>query len=330
MADWVLLPENRAAYAAAVRVADCLAAGDPRPLHNPLFLHGAPGTGKSQLVQYLIGDLTRRRPDALVTYLAAREFVEVAPTEKITDEPPSARESAHRADLVILEDLQHLPASAAERVTALLDRCLARGRQVVTTATEGPGRLTQLPARLTSRLAAGLVVGLWPLNAASRRAYFQDRLTRFNLRFDSAVLDWLAQHCQGSVRHLEGALARLKALTQLHGQPPTLDAVVANFQEEARARRLTVDRIARQVGTYFQVETRCLKSRRRTRDALLPRQVGMYLARRLTALSLDQIGEFFGGRDHSTVLHACRKVEDALAHDVALSCVVRQLLAEVA
>jgi chromosomal replication initiator protein len=144
------------------------------------------------------------------------------------------------------------------------------------------------------------------------------------------VLDWLADHVAGSVRQLEGAWARLEALVKLHGAAPTVEEVTEHFRTEAEARRPTMERIAQRVSGYFQVEPRHLRSRRRSRDALVPRQVSMYLARQLTGLSLQQIGAFFGGRDHTTVLHACRKVEQALVHDVALSGAVRQLHADLA
>jgi chromosomal replication initiator protein len=123
-------------------------------------------------------------------------------------------------------------------------------------------------------------------------------------------------------------MKRLEALARLHGQAPDLAAVAETFRDDADAARPSVERIIERVGRYFRVEPGQLCSRQRGRNALLPRQVGMYLARALTPLSLGQIGAHFGGRDHSTVLHACRKVEQALARDTALSGAVRQLHAD--
>ncbi len=126
---------------------------------------------------------------------------------------------------------------------------------------------------------------------------------------------------------LEGALGRLETLRKVHPEL-TVPVVAEHLQTEAQAHRPTMQRIAQCVCAYFQVEARQLQSRDRSRDALLPRQIGMYLARRLTDLSLEQIGEYFGGRDHSTVLHACRKVEQALGQDGAVSGAVRRLHAD--
>jgi len=240
---------------------------------------------------------------------------------------------ARDSDLLIIEDLQHLPARSAEALARTLDVLRARGRQVVCTASAGPQQLAHRgeppPARLTSRLAAGLVVGLEPLPAAGRLAVLEDKAKRKRLPVGREVLAWLAERLGGG-RELEGALNRLEALTRLHGRPPDVPAVAAQFGERDAAGPVTVERIAQRVGGYFRVKPEQLQSRRRYRGVLVPRQVGMYLARQLTELSLGQIGAYFGGRDHSTVLHACRKVEAALARDVTLSGAVRQLHADLA
>jgi len=229
--------------------------------------------------------------------------------------------------LVIVEDLQHLSGRVIEPLVRLIDRCQSRQRQLVVTATIGPAELTDLPGRLTSRLASGLVVGLVPLSPASRLTFLADRARRHNLRTSDGVLEWLAENLPGSGRVLEGALGRLETLTRVNPEL-TVSVVSETFQTEARAHRPTMERIAQCVSAYFQVETRQLQSRDRSRDALLPRQIGMYLARQLTGLSLEKIGDYFGGRDHSTVLHACRKVEQALDQDGAVSGAVRRLHAD--
>ncbi len=328
---WVLLPENRAAYAAVQAVAERVAGAMPRRAQHLLFLHGPPGCGKSHLVSGLVAEVTRKAAGSVVAVLPAQSFFQPERAGSDNDgagEAPAA--AARRADLVVVEDVQHLPVRAAESVAALVDHCVARGRQFVATATEGPGRLTHLPARLTSRLAAGLVIGILPLTPAGRAAFLGQCLARRGLTAPSDVVAWLVRHGSGSARQLEGAVARVETVARLRGRPPSLEDLVDIFREESAGRDLTVERIARHVGSYFQVALGSLKSRRRSRDALLPRQVGMYLARRLTGLSLGQIGAYFGGRDHTTVLHACRKVEEALNQDAGLNGVVRQLMAEVA
>jgi chromosomal replication initiator protein len=325
-ATWLPLPENQAARLAIESVAGCVRERGLGRTINPLFLYGAAGTGKSHLVSALLADVTRQAPDLQVNLLAAGDFASLLLPEADRDELKAARQ----ADLLVIEDVQHLPARVEEAFIHLIDRGLARGQQLVFTASAGPAQLTHLPARLTSRLSSGLVVGLETLSPNSRRVFLQERIKRRGLEVGEDVPRWLAQHLAGSTRQLEGAVERLASLARIHKQPLTIELLVEHFDVEASAHRPTVERIAQRVSRYFQVEPRQLQARSRSRRALLPRQVGMYLARQLTELSLQQIGAYFGGRDHSTVLHACRKVEKALVHDVRLCGAVRQLHADLA
>jgi chromosomal replication initiator protein len=228
-----------------------------------------------------------------------------------------------------LEDLQHLPARAVEPLVQLLDDLQARSLPVVCTGLMGPQSLScrgeRFPARLTSRLASGLVVGLEALGPASRLALLQDKAQRKQLAVCREVLAWLADHVNGGGRELEGALARLETLSRMQARPLDVPTVVTHFAEQARETQVTVERIVRQVSGFYRVDAEQLQSRLRSRKVLLPRQVGMYLARQLTELSLHEIGSYFGGRDHSTVLHACRKVEEDLQRDPLLSGAVHQL-----
>lgn len=332
-ANWVALAENESARLAVERVADCVCGRGPRRTINPLFLYGPPGAGKSHLVSALLADVAQRSPDLQTALLSAGDFEALLFAEGEREELKAAR----KADLLVIEDVQHLPARVEESFVHVLDRGLSRGQQLVCTAAAGPAQLEHLPIRLTSRMGSGLVVGLSVLSPDSRRVFLHDRIGRRGLYVAADVLAWLAENLTGSPRQLEGAVARLAELARLDIAPDlpgvgrlSVETLAEHFGVESSANRATVERIAQRVGRYFQVEPRQLQARSRTRGVLLPRQVGMYLARQLTELSLQQIGAYFGGRDHSTVLHACRKVEKALAHDVRLSGAVRQLHADLA
>ncbi len=323
-AGWVRLPENATASAAAWRAARAVATGPVPTALNPLFLHGPAGSGKSHLAAALVRRATHYRSDLVATAVAADAFSATADEESV-----DALREAHQADLIVLEDLQRLLSRSAAAAADLVDHARARGRLVVLTANAGPAQLGQLSTRLTSRCASGLVVGLHPLAPPSRLAFLQDRARRRRLDQPEALV-WLADRLGGSARELEGAVVRLDALARLLGHPPGLDDLEEHFRPEADARRATVEGIVHRVGRYFSVTPRDLRAPGRARQAVLPRQVGMYLARRLTALSLQQIGAYFGGRDHTTVLHACRKVEQALTTDAVLEGAVRRLHAELA
>jgi chromosomal replication initiator protein len=320
---FVSTPENRAALLAVQQLADAFCANRLQRLPSPLFLYGPAGTGKTHLVSALVEEVSRRSADAVITLLPAAEWQAASPEE-----------IACRSDLLIVEDLQHLGAGrteflpSAEAFIQVVDDLQTRQRPMVFTANAGPGQLGHLSARLSSRLAAGLVVGLEPLRASSRLALLLDKAQRRQLAVPRDVLAWLADHLTGSGREIDGALAQLDTLARLRDQPLDVDTVVAAFRDQVEATRPTVERIAQRVGRYFRVETRQLQSPQRYQSVVLPRQVGMYLARQLTDLSLEQIGAYFGGRDHSTVLHACRKIAQALDRDAGLSGAIRQLHAD--
>ena len=255
-------------------------------------------------------------------------------TNEAAPVPSSLVEEARECDLLILEDLQHLPLPASETMVRIIDHRQAHQLPMVFTATMGPRHLAhrgvRFPARLTSRLAAGLVVGLEPLKIASRQRFLDELAQRTQLALPREIVHWLARNLTGGGRQLEGAVTQLETLNKVGRRPLDLKNVTAHFSVQVDAIRPSVERITTRVGGYFQIEPRQLQSRRRHHNVVLPRQISMYLARQLTALSLEQIGAYFGGRDHTTVLHACRKVEQAMKKDAVLSGAVRQIHAELA
>jgi chromosomal replication initiator protein len=327
LSQFVLLPENRRAWLAVRQLADALQGTSPYP-PQPLFLFGPVGSGKTHLVQGLVQELTSGS-SVTVALVDARDL---APRREDENTDAASRSEFEAVDLLIIEDMQFLPTSAVELLVQILDARQAECRPTVLTARGGPQRLAhggeRFPVRLTSRLAAGLVVGLEPLQASSRLLFLRELARRRQLAVAAEVLSWLAENLTGGGRQLEGALYQLATLARGRRTPWTVEEVAAYFQPQLR--RTTVEGIVQRVGGRFCVEPRLLQSPRRHRNILVPRQVGMYLARKLTGLTLGQIGAYFGGRDHTTVLHACRRIERAMETDPALRGTVRQIHAELA
>ena len=302
---FVPLPENRSALLAVRR----LAAASRCPFH-PLLLHGPPGCGKSHLAAAL-------HEHAAATASACR----LNAGDWLTEDTTDLRSCA----VLILEDVQHLPERVTDDLTVLLDYRAARRQATLVTASHGPAEMTALPARLANRLTGGLIVGLELLGRASRRHLLEVVAKQRRLTLRDDVRNWLAEQTPGSGRQLLAALNQLAAL----GNGVPLETVVAAFRTEGKASRPTLERITQQVSKLFRVKPQQVRGRDRTPHLLWPRQVSMYLARQLTGLTLAQIGQYFE-RDHSTVRHACQKVEVALTRNTELPGVLRQLQAELA
>jgi len=321
-----VLPENRSAVEAAAALGQALAKGR-RPPANPLMLHGAAGVGKSHLAATLIKQLSESAAVITSRVVAVGDLAREADmgAQAFTD-----RELAD-CDLLVLEDVQLLPPRHAGAVTALLDKRLSRRKATVATASVGPAKLKQFPRKLTSRLAGGLVVHLEPLSPPSRRNFLETAAHDRNLRLTPGALDWLAaQTTGGGIRQLLGLLGNIAASAMQF--PPPLDRAAAQTiltgAGHPAPSQSDVARIVRQVAAAYGVTRKELLGPSRLRRVLVPRQVAMYLARELSGLSLPRLGSAFGGRDHTTVLHACRKVEAEAETDAILAGMVKQLRAE--
>jgi chromosomal replication initiator protein len=330
---FLLLPENQSAHAAICHLADRVGSGWCARASNSLYLHGPAGCGKSSLVSVLVAEVTRRWSTLSVQVLDSGDLALCRSPSSADDDRDSLR-AVRSVDVLAIEDVQHLDlrsrngqSGPADALAALIDYRVARSLATIVTGNVGPGQLHGLPTRTASRLAAGLVVAIPPLGTSSRLRFLEAKAQRRQLAVHPDVLGWLAERLTGSGRQLNGAIAKLDTLARLN---PRLDlaSVAEYFGEQVKAGRPTVERITRRVGAFFRVEPKQLQSRQRYATIMLPRQLSMYLARQLTELSLGQIGQYFGGRDHTTVLHACRKVERALTTDALLSGTLRQLEAD--
>ncbi len=319
--DFLTLPENRVAVRAARALCRSVRNGK-RPAVNPLVLHGLPGTGKSRLVAALVHELTMAPEGITLRAVSAGDLARSA-DEHLTDR------ELFDCDVLALEDIQHLSERSSDAVCDLIDRRTARRRATVVTASAGPAALTHLPRRLTSRLAAGLVIPLNPLSAPSRRAILAQTATARGVRLDTDALDVLAsQVTGGGVRATLGLLQNLAQIADACPGPlgrTEVEQVLTNAGQPTSS-GCDVSVILKRVAAAFGVTEKELLGTSRLRGVLRPRQVAMYLVRELTGLSLPRIGVAFD-RDHTTVLHACRKVAGELEDDATLAKQVSDLRA---
>jgi chromosomal replication initiator protein len=314
---FVQLPENRSAYHAVVQ----LVSADEAPC---LFLHGPPGSGKSHLVRALVEQVTQLAPAKTAQVLAAAEV------GRTLMQPPLERRPVIRdaigVDLLVLEDIQHLPVRAGNEVAHILDRRLARRKPTVITAVRGPAELDTSP-RLASRLVGGLVVGIQPLGEASRRELAAGLCRERGLSVADDVIAWLARD-PGGARPILGGIAQLEAFAEPHRSPLTMAQVRAELPAAPEGDQSPMDKLVARVASRFSVDVKAVRGPSRERRFAWPRQVAMYLARQ-AGCSFPQIGAYFGGRDHTTVMHSCEKVARHVAVDLSLAQELRDILAQV-
>src|SRR6059058_517970 len=330
-ASFVIGRSNTLAHAAARQVAEGRR-GDP-VMFNPLYIHAGVGLGKTHLLQAVTwaGNSGNERK---VLYLTAEKFMYGFVAALKTQTALAFKEALRGIDVLVIDDLQFLQGKSTQaEFCHTLNALIDAGRQVVIAADRPPSDLESLDDRVRSRLAGGLVVEMASLGEELRLEILKARVSAARTHhsgFDvpPAVLSFIAKSVTHNGRDLEGALNRLLANSKLNGQPITLEMAEREVRDLIRPqepRRVKIEEIQRIVARQYNVSRADLLSSRRTANVVRPRQVAMYLAKTLTLRSLPEIGRRFGGRDHTTVLHAVRKIEALVVKDVALSEEVESL-----
>ena len=324
-ASFLVGASNRLAFAAAQEVAGAFSA--PQPLFNPLFVHGNVGLGKTHLLHAISWDVKQRKPQAEVLYLTAERFMSGFVQALRARDALAFKEKLRKIDILLIDDMEFLQGPTIQQEFChTLNSLIDGGRQVVVAADRAPTQLDKLDMRMRSRLGGGLVAELGTMDYELRRKILDKRAedackdTR-GLNISGTVLDFLAERLTESGRELEGAVHRLRASYQLTDEPVTLETaeqIVRDLMRGAEPRRVRIDDILRTVSKHYGVNRGDLLSGRRNRSIVRPRQIGMYLAKLLTSRSLPEIGRRFGNRDHTTVLHAIRKIEQLMNDDTQL------------
>ena len=315
---FVVGKSNAFAHAAARRVAE-----SETPSFNPLFLHGGVGLGKTHLMHAIAWAYRANFPHRRVMYVSAEQFMYQFIAAVRYRDTMSFKQQFRSVDLLLLDDVQFIAGkdSTQEEFFHTFNALIEARKQLVISADRAPTDLEGLEERIVSRLGWGLVADIHPTDYELRYAILQAKAESMaGVRLPQEVLDFLARKITSNVRELEGALNRVVAYADLVGRPVTLDLVREVLADLLRAndRKITVDEIQRAVAEYYNLRLGELLSQRRSRNIARPRQVAMYLAKQLTERSLPEIGRRFGGRDHTTVIHAVRKIEELRQQDAAL------------
>ena len=299
---------NEFAHAAARRVAEGEAVS-----FNPLFLYGGVGLGKTHLMHAIAWHLRRARPDRRVLYLSAEKFMYQFIRALRFKDTMNFKQMFRSVDVLMIDDVQFISGKEAtqEEFFHTFNALVDENRQVVVSADKSPTQL-DIEDRLKSRLGWGLVADIHPTNYELRLGILHSKAEKLPVRAPDKVLEFLAHRLSANVRELEGALNRLAAHAELVGRPITLDSTQELLADVLRAsdRRVTIDEIQKAVASHFRIKVSDMHSARRARAVARPRQVAMWLCKQLTPRSLPEIGRKFGGRDHTTVMHAVRKVEE--------------------
>jgi chromosomal replication initiator protein len=304
---FVVGPSNRFAHAAALAVAE-----SPAKAYNPLFIYGGVGLGKTHLMQAIGHFLLEKNRSLKILYIPSERFTNHLISAIQNRAMSKFREKYRNMDILLIDDVQFIAGkeSTQEEFFHTFNTLYDSHKQVVVTSDRSPKEIPRLEERLISRFEWGLVTDIQPPDLETRVAILRKKAERDTLVIPDEVTDFIAQKFRLNIRELEGALIRVVANSSVMNQPITLAGtkeILKNLLVESEE-RLSMEGIQEAVANYFQVSASDMKAKRKTRSIVYPRQIAIFLIRELTPHSLSEIGVQFGGRDHTTVLHACEKI----------------------
>ena len=313
------------AHAASLAVAK-----SPARTYNPLFVHGGVGLGKTHLLQAIGHHLAASRRGTKVAYVRSETFTNEFINAIQTNSLVKFRRRYRQADILLIDDIQFLAGKerSQEEFFHTFNSLFEGRKQIVLSSDQPPSEIAQLEQRLVSRFEWGLTAELQPPDMETRLAILRKKAAGLDVSLPNHVLEYLAHRVKSNVRRLEGALLRVASFSSLSGRPLTDDSIEHVLrdilQEEAR-RAVSIDQVQRKVAEHYDVRLADMTSKRRPANIAFPRQVAMFISRRLTKSSLQDIGEAFGGRDHGTVIHACKTVQSRMDKQESLRQIVRFL-----
>jgi len=327
--NFVVGQSNRLAYAASMAIAK-----NPGKTYNPLYIYGGVGLGKTHLLQAIAHYILKNYPNLKIIYTT---------TEKFTNEVIYAIQNAqsnrrlidqfHRqyrnVDVLLIDDVQFLAGKerTQEEFFHTFNTLHNAGKQIVLTSDCPPKEIATLQERLTTRFEWGLVADIQPPDFETRVAILKKKVATEKIEVADDVLYYIAEHIRANIRELEGALVRLIATASLTNEEITLEFAKHALSDIIKPSKepITIKRIQKTVAEYFNISEKSLIEKRRSQNIALPRQIAMFLSRELTDASLPQIGKAFGGRDHTTVMHACNKIKEEMKKQDTMRALIEEI-----
>lgn len=318
---------NKLAAGAALAVAD-----NPGSFYNPLFIFGGVGLGKTHLMQAIGHQMLAEKPQAKVVYIQSETFVNDFINSIKNKTQDEFREKYRTCDLLLVDDIQFFAKKEGiqEEFFHTFETLYNDQKQIVMTSDRLPNEIPALSERLVSRFTWGLQVEITPPDLETRIAILRTRAEADGLAIDDNTLDYIASQVDTNIRELEGALVKVQAHATIEKEDINIDLAkeaLTDLKLVQKNRGLQISKIQEVVANYFQTSTSELKGKKRVKQIVIPRQIAMYLSRTLTDASLPKIGQEFGGKDHTTVMHACDKIDRAIKTDSEIKSAVYDLKA---
>jgi chromosomal replication initiator protein len=321
--SFVVGPCNRLAHASCVAVSK-----SPGKTYNPLFIYGTVGLGKTHLLHAICRETTNAIPNAKIQFISCEEFVNRFINAIEAGTLAQFKSQFRTVDLLVIDDVQFLRErdQSQEEFFHTFNALYANGSQIVLSADAPPGEIPTLPERLTSRFKCGLVARIDPPTHETRVAIVQKKSKMRGMKITDEAAEYIGSKVKANIREIEGALTTLYALVGSNEQEITKEfAKIALGDKETSDKNITITDIIKAVTAYYDIRPADLQSKKRSQSITMPRQICMYLARSLTSHSLEEIGGHLGGRDHTTVMHACDKISELEKSDEKIKSQIAEL-----
>ncbi|MCA9405774.1 MAG: chromosomal replication initiator protein DnaA [Candidatus Omnitrophica bacterium] len=322
---FVIGSSNRFACAAGLAVAE-----SPAKAYNPLFIYGQVGLGKTHLIQAITHKVQQLHPNKKICYMSSEQFTNELIDSIRNRSTDQFRKKYREIDVLLIDDIQFIAGknSTQEEFFHTFNHLHDNRKQIIITSDRPPKEISNLEERLSSRFAWGLITDIQPPDFETRVAILRKKVESEAVKVPDDVIFFIAEQIQSNIRELEGALIRVAAYSLLEEKPMTLETAKVVLRDVVRenAKIITVDTIQKTTSKHFQISIDELCSKKRNQNIVLARQVAMYLSRELAKLSYPEIGSAFGGKDHTTVLHSCKKIEEEIKPNSGLKNTINYLI----